>query len=181
MLAWWTAQIQSQIRLHVGSATLDPIPRLAAQLQLGSAQLSSARGRWHGRWVLQWWRVSWCGMPTVHADVTIMLWWRHCYPGQSRGSGRVSPLGKEDAWGASARVDSHLTGACKRLRLCPTSDFDAVFTSGVISSSFTQWYGQNIILTTFIFGQKSNTTLNHMLWYQLLGIPTPMCGPVMYW
>jgi hypothetical protein len=41
--------------------------------------------------------------------------------------------------------------------------FDAVFTSGFISSSSTQWYGQNTILTTFIFEQKSNTTLNHML------------------
>jgi len=44
ILALSTAQIQSQIRLHVGSATLDPIPRLAARLQLGSAQLSLARG-----------------------------------------------------------------------------------------------------------------------------------------
>jgi hypothetical protein len=40
---------------------------------------------------------------------------------------------------------------------------DAVFTSGFISSSSTQWYGQNTILTTFIFEKKSNTTLNHML------------------
>jgi hypothetical protein len=40
----------------------------------------------------------------------------------------------------------------------PTSDFDAVFTNGFVSSSSTQWYGQNTILTTFIFEQKSNTT-----------------------
>jgi hypothetical protein len=173
MLAWWTAQIQSQIWLHVGSATLDPIPRLAAQLQL-----CSARDQWHGRWVLQWWRVSWldadvacqlCMLTSqLHYDDVIVIRVSHV--------GRVGSAyqGKEDAWGASARVDSHLTGACKRVRSCPTSDFDAVFTSGVTSSSFTQWYGQNIILTTFIFG-------HHMLWYQLLGIPTPMCGPVMYW
>ena len=32
------AQIQSQIRLHVGSATLDPVPRLAARL--GSTRLA---------------------------------------------------------------------------------------------------------------------------------------------
>jgi hypothetical protein len=32
--------IQSHIRLHVGLATLDPIPQLAARLKLGSAQLS---------------------------------------------------------------------------------------------------------------------------------------------
>jgi hypothetical protein len=31
-----TTQIQSQIRLHVGSATLDPFPQLAARLQLDS-------------------------------------------------------------------------------------------------------------------------------------------------
>ena len=34
------------------------------------------------------------------------------------------------------------------------SVFDAVFTSGFVSSSSTQWYGQNTILTTFIFEQK---------------------------
>jgi len=31
-----TTQIQSQIWLHVGSATLDPFPQLAARLQLDS-------------------------------------------------------------------------------------------------------------------------------------------------
>jgi len=58
------------------------------------------------------------------------------------------------------------------VRPCPTSDFDAVFTSGFVSASSTQWYGQNTILRTFIFEQKSNTPLNHVLLYQLLGNPT---------
>jgi hypothetical protein len=39
-------------------------------------------------------------------------------------------------------------------------DFCVVFTSVLVSSSSSQWYGQNTILTTFIFGQESNTTLN---------------------
>jgi len=41
IMAWWTAQIQSQIWLHVRLATLDPIPRLMAWLKLGLGQLSS--------------------------------------------------------------------------------------------------------------------------------------------
>jgi hypothetical protein len=71
--------------------------------------------------------------------------------------------GEEDAWGASARVDSHLVDAWWRVRACQMSHFDVVFTVGFVSSSSTQWYGQNTILTTFIFEQKSNTTLNHVL------------------
>jgi hypothetical protein len=35
----------------------------------------------------------------------------------------------------------------------PTSDFDAVFNSGFVSSSSTQWYGQNTIWTTFILSK----------------------------
>ena len=78
-----------------------------------------------------------------------------------------------DAWRASVRLASNLAGAWRRVRTLPTSDVDAVFTSGFVSSSSIQWYGQNIILTTFIFEQKSNTTLKYMLWYQLLGIRAP--------
>jgi len=90
--------------------------------------------------------------------------------------------GEEDAWHASARVGRRLAGEWWRVRPCPTSDFDAVFTSGFVSSSSTQWYSQNTILTTFIFEQKSNTPLNHvrsdtncwgfrpvMYWYLLIG------------
>jgi hypothetical protein len=50
-----------------------------------------------------------------------------------------------------------------RVRMFQMFDFDAVLTNGFVSSSSTQWYDQNTILTTFIFEQKSNTTLNHML------------------
>ena len=78
------------------------------------------------------------------------------------------------SWGVLVRVGSLLSGACLRVRACRTSEFYVVFTSGFVSSSSTQWYGQNIILTTFIFEQKSNTTSNHKLWYQLLGILLPL-------
>jgi hypothetical protein len=56
--------------------------------------------------------------------------------------------------GTLVRVGSLLSGVCWRVRACPTSNFDAVFTSGFVSSSSTQWQGQNTILTTFIFEQK---------------------------
>jgi hypothetical protein len=97
-------------------------------------------------------------MPTVHADVILIrvIWY----------SGRVCHSGEEDAWlacGALVRMGNHLSGACWRVRACPTSEFYAVFTSGFVSSSSTQWCGQKIILTTFIFEKKSNTTLNHKL------------------
>jgi hypothetical protein len=154
-------------------------------------------GRWCG---------CWHGMPTVHADITLTSGW--CHPWHAycacwchyyvmltsslSGSamwvgstgirvGSAHP-GEEDAWGASARVGRRLAGEWWRVRPCPTSDFDAVFTSGFVSASSTQWYGQNTILTTFIFEQKSNTLLNHVLWYQLLGNSGfPMRGPGVYW
>jgi len=130
-------------------------------------------GRWCG---------CWHGMPTVHADITLTSGW--CHPWHAycacwhqnyvmltsfiSGSamwvgstgirvGSAHP-GEEDAWGASARVGRRLAGEWWRGRPCPMFDFDAVFTSGFVSASSTQWYGQNTILRTFIFEQKSNTT-----------------------
>jgi len=88
-------------------------------------------------------------------------------------SGQVCPSGRRRRVG---RVGRRLVGAWWCVRSFSMSDFDAVFTSGFVFSSSTQWYGRNTILTTFIFEQKSNTTLNHMLWYQLLRIPTPLCA-----
>ena len=152
----------------------------------GSARLhnGSARDWWCGRWVPFCWRVCWlvddvaadmacllCMLTSqlCHADVILIrvslvgrdIWY----------SGRVCHSGEEDAWlacGSLVRVGSLLSGACWCVRACPMSEFCAVFTSGFVSSSSTQWYGQNIILTTFIFEQKSNTTLNHKLWYQFV-------------
>jgi hypothetical protein len=126
----------------------------------------------------------WHGMPTGHADVTVMSCWCHPYPGQSHGSvylvfGSGQPIRVKKTcgveWGASVRVGKRLAGTWRRVRTCVTFDFSAVFTSVLVSSSSTQWYGQNTILTTFIFGQKLNTTLSHKLWYQLLGNSDQWC------
>jgi hypothetical protein len=122
----------------------------------------------------------WHGMPTGmltsclrHDDIIIIWVWHvgrvNWYSGRVIPSrwrrcltrvGRVCARGQSPRWRVTAREDV----------------FDVVFTSGFVSSSSTQWYGQNTILTTFIFEQKSNTTLYHVLWYQLLGIPAPICA-----
>jgi len=95
-----------------------------------------------------------------HADVIII---RVSHMGRVNWySGRVSPSGRRRRVG---RVCASGPPPRRRVRPRMTFDFDAVFTSGFVSSSSTQWYGQNTILTTFIFEQK-NTPLNHMLWYQ---------------
>ena len=126
----------------------------------------------------------WHGMPTMHADAMLMSWWYHppsrlaTWVGSSSIRVRSAHPGEGDAWHASVRVSSHLAGAW---RPCSKSNFCAVFTSVLVSSSSKQWYGQNIILTTFIFEQKSNTALNQMLWYQLLGIPTSDVLIIAYW
>jgi hypothetical protein len=171
--------------------------------RLGSAWLGSRLMMWQvGPTVLTCllpgrWCGCWQGMSTVHADIMLTSswchpWhaycacWRHYYvmlmsslSGSAMWVGstgiRVGSAhpGEEDAWGASAHVGRRLAGEWWRVRPCPTSDFDAVFTSGFVSTSSTQWYGQNTILRTFIFEQKTNTPLNHVLWYQLLGFPAP--------
>jgi len=179
-MAWWTAQIQSQIRLHVGSATLDPISRLAARLH--SARLNSARlaADDMAGWVLLCRRVSWRGMPTVHADVTITSAWHHPWHAYFASwhhnyvmlmsswacllymltshlhhanvinirvshmgrvnwySGRVSPSGRRRHVWRVAHVYAH--GQPPRRCVTARADvFDAIFTSGFVSSSSTQW------------------------------------------
>jgi len=212
ILAWSTAQIQSQIRLHVGSATLDPIPRLEARLGSTSARLGSRLMMWHvdpsvmtclltGRWC-----GCWHGIPTVHDDITLTSGWCHpwhaycaCWHNNyvmltSSISGSVTWVGstgilvgsahpgEEDAWGASARVGRRLAGEWWRVRSCPTSDFDAVFTSGFVSSSSTQWYGQNTILTTFIFWAKIKHHFKPSALIPIVGESgSPMRGPGVYW
>jgi hypothetical protein len=137
------------------------LARLGSRLmtwQVGPTVLTcQLTGRWHG-------------MPPVYADITITsCWchpchaycacWHHNYVMQtSLISGSVTWVGstgirvgsahpgEEDAWGPSARVGRRPAGEWWRVRPCPTSDFDAVFTNGFVSSSSTQWYGQNIIL-----------------------------------
>jgi len=198
ILAWWTAQIQYQIWLHVGSATLDPVPRLAARLGSNSARLTrfgSARGWWRGRWVPLCWRVRWLvaemayqlcmltsqlhhadvipGMSTVHADITIMSWWHHSYPGQSHGSGQ--PIWAKKTCGTrGARGQT----SCRRVME------SAAMSDVRFWRRFHQWLRLFLLCTVvwskhnfdnFYFWAKSNTPLNHVLWYQLLGNSDRWC------
>jgi hypothetical protein len=109
-------------------------------------------------------------MSTVHDDVTCTSCWRHPYPSQSHGSvqlvfGSGQPIRVKKTRGAHLRAWANALpesdGECSHVRRPISTPFSPV-------ASSTQWYGQNTILTTFIFEQKSNTTLNQMLWYQLL-------------
>jgi hypothetical protein len=150
---------------HIGS--YPSAPTHPSSTRLGSTQL----GSWlmTVRWAPLCWRVSWlvadmaCQLCMLtpclcHNDVIL-------HPGQSRGSScLIFGLGQP------IQVKKMREAVCvqgqpprRRVRPCPTSNFYAVYTSVLISSSSTRWYGQNTILTTFIFEQKSNTTLNHML------------------
>jgi len=115
----------------------------------------------------------WHGMPTVHAGVMLASWWHHHYPGLARGSGRLV-FGACDAWRVSVRVTAR------------AEVFDIRFRRG-----FQQWLHLFLLYTmvwakhnfdNFYFWAKSNTPLNHRLWYQLLGNSgSPMRGPGVYW
>jgi hypothetical protein len=153
----------------------DPVARRLRCTESYPLARGSAWVWWRGRWVPLWWRGCWLDadwsmtwLLTWHA---YCAWWLHFYvmrmsslSGSATWVGstgiRVGSThpGEEDTWGASARVDRRLAGEWWRVRPCPTSDFDAVFTGGFVLASSTQWYGQNTILRTFIFEQKSNTT-----------------------
>jgi len=208
ILAWWTAQIQSQIRLHIDSAAQNLIPRLAARLgfktaRLNSARLGSARGWWCGRWVPLCWRVCWLvddvaadmacllcmltshlhqadvipGMPTVHADITIMSCWCHLYPGQSHGSGQLvfgsgQPIRAKKTRGTHGRVCARGRMPCRRVME------SAAMSNVRFWRRFHQWLRLGLLYTVvwskhnfdnFHFWAKSNTPLNHQLWYQFLG------------
>jgi len=139
-------------------------------------------------------------MHTVHDDVTITSGWRHPWhaycvrwrhyyimlKSSLSGSGirigltgiRIGSAhpGEEDAChakGASARGDSHLSGAWGHVRRSISTPFSPVASSlpplhsGMVKTPFWQ--------LSFL-SKKSNTTLNHKLQYQLLGIPAPLCA-----
>jgi hypothetical protein len=156
ILAWRIAQIQFQNRLHVGSPTLDPIPRLAAQLKLYSAPPSRLAadnmvGGSHYADVSADWLLTWHA--TVHDDAIITSCWRHHHAGQSRGLGQLvfgsgKPIRTKKtrgscwrAWAASslARVAMSHVRILRRFHQCG------------VSSSSSKWYGKNSILTIFIF------------------------------
>jgi hypothetical protein len=133
-------------------------------------------------------------MPAVHDDVTITSWWchpwhaycacwhhimscwRHSLPGQPCGSGRL-------VFGSGQLIRVKKTRVTRGARLCawvvtsPAREgvFDVRFRRG-----FQQWLCIFLLYTVvwskhnfdnFYFWAKSNTPLNHVLWYQLLGIP----------
>jgi hypothetical protein len=164
-----------------------PSARGSALTQLASTRLGSAHDWWCGRWVPLCLRVSWLGADMAcqlymlmsqlcHVDIILI---RVGHVGRVNWySGQVSPFGRKRHVG---RVGARGQPPYRRVRPYLTSNFDVVFTSMIVSSSSTQWYCQNTILTTFIFGKKSNTTLNHMLWYQLLGILTGDVLIVAHW
>jgi hypothetical protein len=106
ILAWCTTQIQSQIRLHVDSATQNLIPRLGSA-HLSSAGLGSRLMTWHVGPLC--WHVD-----DVSTDWTMtclltgrcracwlcmhMSWWHHLYPGLARGSGRLVFVSGQLIW-----------------------------------------------------------------------------------
>jgi len=109
-------------------------------------------------------------MSLLHHDDVIIIRVSHMgrvnwYSGQSYGSGQLVFGSGQPIRAKKTRVTRGAREQIprRRVRTCSTSDFDVVFTSGFVSSSSTQWYGQNTILTTFIFEQKSNTALNLVL------------------
>ena len=153
-----------------------PSARSSAQLNL--ARLNSARGWWHGRWVPLCWRVSWHGMPTMHAGVMLTTWWRHYHPGLARGSGHLVFGSGQPIWAKKTRVT-------RGTRLCAwavTSPARADVSGVRFRRGFQQWLRLFLLYTVvwskhnfdnFHFWAKSNTPLNHVLWYQLLGNPAP--------
>jgi hypothetical protein len=120
---------------------------------------------WHANCAC--WRHSYIMMTSSWASLLCMMTSQLCHPDiitiRVRHMGRVvwylgrvgsAHPGEDDAWRASMHVANHPTGAWRRMRPFMTSDFIVVFTSGFVSSFSTQWYGQNTILTTFIFEQN---------------------------
>jgi hypothetical protein len=133
-----------------------PLARGSAWLQnssaqLGSAQLGSRLMTWQvGPTVLTCQLTGrWHGMPTWHAGVMLMSWWRHSYPGLARGSGqpirvkktRVTRGGRLCAWPATllARDD-----VCERFWRSISTPFSPVASSlpplhsGMVNTQFWQ-------------------------------------------
>jgi hypothetical protein len=93
-------------------------------------------------------------------------------------SGWVCPSGRRRRVG---RIYERGQPPRRRVRACPTFDFHVIFTSGFVSSSSTQWYGQNTILTTFIFEQKIKHHFKPYATIPIVGDSgSPLHGLVMY-
>jgi len=113
--------------------------------------------------------VRWHGMLTGCWMCILASWWCHPYPGLAHGSGRL-------VFGSSQLIRVKKT---RGARLCAwaisTPARDGAW------GGFQQWLRLFLLYTVvwskhnfdkFHFWAKSNTPLNHVLWYQLLGILT---------
>jgi len=181
--------------------------------RLNSARLGSARGWWCGRWVPLCWHVCWLvddvaddmacllcmltshlhqadvipGMPTVHADITIVSYWHHYYPGQPCGSGQLvfgsgQPIRAKKTRGARLRTWADALpesdGECGHVRHPILTPFSPVASSrpplhgGMVKTQFWQ----------LLFLSKNQTPLQTissdtncrefrpvMYWYLLIG------------
>jgi len=176
-----------------------PLARGSARLQLGSAQLGSMPlglrlVTWQvgptvmtclmtGRWRVADWTLTCLLTGRWHACWLCILasWCRHPYPGLARGSGRL-------VFGSGQLIRVKKMRVTRGARLCAwavSSPARAAVSDVRFRRGFQQWLHLFLLYTVvwskhnfdnFHFWAKSNTPLNHVLWYQLLGIQ-----PVMYW
>jgi hypothetical protein len=169
-----------------------PLARGSAWLQNGSA-----RGWWCGTWVPFCWRVCWLvddvsadmacllcmltshlhqadvipGMPTVHADITIISCWRHSYPGQPCGSSQLvfgsgSPSRRRRRVARVGRVCARGQTPCRRVME------SAAMSDVRFWRRFHQWLHLGLLYTVvwskhhfenFYFWAKIKHPLNHVL------------------
>jgi hypothetical protein len=136
-------------------------------------------------WTLTWHadRTLTC-LLTGYTGIRITSCWRHPYPGLARGSGHlvfgsgqlirvkktcVTRGARLCAWEVSSPVRDSACGGFQRpisMRFSIVASSRPPLHSGMVKTQFWQ----------FLFLSKINTPLNHVLWYQLLGIPSPPCA-----
>jgi len=126
------------------------------------------------------------GMPTVLDDVMLTSWWHHPYSGLALGSGQLVFRSGQPIRVKKTRVTRGARGQPPLWRVTTRVVVaDVRFQSGVY-----QWLRLFLLYTVvwskhnfdnFYFWAKINTTLNHVLWYQLMGISTGDVLIVAHW
>jgi hypothetical protein len=110
----------AQIRLHLGSATLDPIPRLTADYVAGGSHYANVSNDWSLIW---------------HANCARVILIRVNHVGRVVWySGRVSPFRRRRRVACVGRVGARWQFLCRRVQPFSTSKFYTVFTSVLVSS-----------------------------------------------